>query len=433
MATVSKTETMVKRVLSAVVQLGGKAQLQEIYKKLGLEGVEQNYARRAIYTNLTKDNDDAGKFCRVGKKGEGIYELSPHVYMALNPETQTSTLIMQGDGRKLEMVRDSSIDAIVTDHPWKDNKAHRGGNRAFTDEYEETCFAYTKNDIKSKYRVLKEGRFCVEILPRKNASNGKYLREIEELFEEVGFVFFAECEWVKGELTPTRLANGDIGDVLTTFKSNTGRTVKDSERILFFTKGKCRNLRPYKAKIKKVFKKLSSEDKTVGDVLKKILEPGSYEKIKNEKYTKTSIEDIRYAQFSTDLNDILKKTYLQEEFCMSGAKEILPSRFFHPYISPSERIHQAEKPTSLYEEIINLISKEDELILDSFAGGGGVGEGAMKQGRNAILIELVKENIEKIVQRLNAFSISEFFSRKTMTQPINQTNSTNSTTQLSLF
>ena len=47
------------------------------------------------------------------------------------------------------------------------------------------------------------------------------------------------------------------------------------------------------------------------------------------------------------------------------------------------------------------VTYEGEIILDSFAGSGAVGVAALNKKRSCILIEILKENIEKIRERFN--------------------------------
>ena len=172
--------------------------------------------RARIYDNL------GIKFERIAK---GIYKTI---------EGNEACVVIEGDGRDLSMLWDSSIDCIFTDHPWLDLKSNKGGARAFA-TYD--CFKYTLQDFKEKARVLKDGCFLVEILPAENENNYEYL-------------------------------------------------------------------------------------------------------------------------------------------------------------------HQSELPLSLCEQILEYITYEGEVVLDSFAGSGVVGEAALKNKRNCILIEIMKENIEKIKNRL---------------------------------
>ena len=85
--------------------------------------------------------------------------------------------VINGDGRDLSFLEDGSIDCIITDHPWLDEKANKGGNRNFA-KYD--TFEYTLEDFKEKARVLKDGCFLVEMLPAENATNFDYLYKIKK-------------------------------------------------------------------------------------------------------------------------------------------------------------------------------------------------------------------------------------------------------------
>lgn len=126
-----------------------------------------------------------------------------------------------------------------------------------------------------------------------------------------------------------------------TFVSNTGRKAKNTQDIMIFSKGKARNMR---------------------------------------------IDTKRTEQTG-------KLTY------MSGCKGMLPTMFDVQPVSKKNRIHQSELPVSLCEQILEFLTYEGEVVLDSFAGSGAVGEAALNLKRNCILIEILKDNIEKIKER----------------------------------
>ncbi len=236
-----------------------------------------------------------------------------------------SCLLIEGNGRNLSAIEDQSIDGIITDYPWHDPKANKGGNRNFAN-YE--TFQYTLEDFKEKFRVLKEGSFLIESMPSETATNYEELYRIKQLAKEAGFEYYAKVPWKKG-----------------TFVSNTGRTAKNSEDILFFTKGKARALKP---------------DKQRG-----LDENGN---------------PTRY---------------------MSGAAAMLPTCFDFQAVPRKEVIAQSQKPCGLYQAILNLISLPGEIILDQFAGSGAVGEACLKEGRKCILVEKSKEKVERIAERLD--------------------------------
>lgn len=85
---------------------------------------------------------------------------------------------------------------------------------------------------------------------------------------------------------------------------------------------------------------------------------------------------------------------------MSGSAQMLPVWFDIPRVSSKEAIHKSEKPVGLLEALINHLSLEGEWVLDQFAGSGVAGEAALKQKRNAVLIEACGEFVQKIKDRL---------------------------------
>ncbi len=266
----------------------------------------QETIRARIYENL------GIKFQRINK---GVYRVIT--------SDEEQCILIEGDGRDLSMLRDNSIDCILTDHPWLDMKSNKGGTRAFA-VYD--CFKYTLEDFKEKARVLKQGCFLIEVLPAENENNYEYLYQIKQMAKEAGFLYYSKVTWKKG-----------------TFVSNTGRKAKNSQDIMIFSKGKARNMR--------------------------------YDKKKSDK--------------------IGMSCY------MSGCNGMLPTMFDIQPVPMKEKIHQSELPVELCEKIIEFVTYEGEIILDSFAGSGAVGVAALNKKRSCILIEILRENIEKIKDRFS--------------------------------
>ena len=65
---------------------------------------------------------------------------------------------------------------------------------------------------------------------------------------------------------------------------------------------------------------------------------------------------------------------------MSGAKGMLPTVFDVEPPSKGNRMHQAEKPVKLLEQIMEFITEEKEWVLDQFAGSFSLGEAALETG-----------------------------------------------------
>jgi len=66
------------------------------------------------------------------------------------------------------------------------------------------------------------------------------------------------------------------------------------------------------------------------------------------------------------------------------------------------RLHPNEKPESLLEKLVALVSKPDALVLDMFAGSGTTGVAALRLGRRVILIEKDAGYAALIRQRMEA-------------------------------
>jgi site-specific DNA-methyltransferase (adenine-specific) len=88
---------------------------------------------------------------------------------------------------------------------------------------------------------------------------------------------------------------------------------------------------------------------------------------------------------------------------MSGTNGMLPTAFNVQPPNKTDRIHQAEKPLELIEQLIQYITKEGETVLDQYAGSGVVGEAALNTGRNSILIEYDNEFMQNITVRLSKY------------------------------
>lgn len=261
-----------------------------------------------------------------GLKRNTFLRLSKGVYATTfksDDGTEKECVLIHGDGRDLSFIKDHSIDAIVTDHPYSITSALKGGNRNFA-AYD--LFQYTLKDFQEKYRVLKPGAFLVEFLPEESAENFEYVTKVKQMAMEVGFLYYSKVPWQKGS-----------------FLANTGRKTKNSEDVMFFTKGKARNLRPN-----------AKKDKAEPD----------------------------------------KKHF------MSGANGMLPAVFNFDPPGKKERIHQAEKPASLLESIVKYISMPGEWLLDQFAGSGVLGAACKNTGRRCIMVEKDDTAVKNIVARL---------------------------------
>lgn len=279
---------------------------------------------------------------RVYEKLGVLFErVAKGVYKCINVDDRC--ILIEGDGRDLSMFDNESIDCIITDHPWQDKKSNKGGNRNFT-PYE--CFLYKLKDFEEKFRVLKPGAFLVEIIPEENEKNFEYLYQLKKMALEAGFKYYSKVSWRKGGIP-----------------SNNGRKVSGSEDVLFLTKGKPRVLR-YDAQRSKLY----GEEKYMSGASK--MQP----------------EAFRFEE------DIISD---QEWYTHSQ----LPDEFDITRVSRKEELIKTEKPVKLLEEIITMVTKAGEVVLDTFAGSGSTGVAAINTNRIPILIEKSKEHFDIIVNR----------------------------------
>ena len=192
----------VERFLSSTKT--GVATLKEIYQ------ATFKWPNESVRCSIYRDKKD--RFKRVAK---GVYLLIGQT---------SASLLIHGDSRKLDEIEDNSISAIINDHPWCNEKAHKSGNQKCFADYE--TFNYTQDDFDQKTRVLMDGGYLAEFLPVRSFSNREYLNKVEEMAIKSGLQFYTSIIWRKAP-------EGAI---------NTGRTTKGVEQIVIFTKNKARCL-----------------------------------------------------------------------------------------------------------------------------------------------------------------------------------------------
>jgi ParB/RepB/Spo0J family partition protein len=77
--------------------------------------------------------------------------------------------------------------------------------------------------------------------------------------------------------------------------------------------------------------------------------------------------------------------------CKKGSRGLeRPSLSVFQYSSPSDKLHPNQKPVELLQELIEISSREGEVVLDPFAGSGATGVAALQAGRKVVLCECEK-------------------------------------------
>lgn len=206
-------------------KLGGLAPLKKIYelvltrfKELNLPLPKIDSIRGALIDKTAVDPQG-----RTGRRANGNYlfeRISNGIYKIYDAED--TYCLLNESSRSLEVIENESVSAVICDHPWSEGKNHKSGNQKnFAQDYEEYTFQYTLEDFKQKYRVLVDGGYLVENVPAENAENTEYLMQIRQHARDAGFQFYAIVPWIKHRVP-----------------SNTGRTQKDREYLIFWYKGK---------------------------------------------------------------------------------------------------------------------------------------------------------------------------------------------------
>ena len=300
-----------------------------VVKNIKELNVNDESIRARIYEGVEK-----GIFEKLSR---GIYKVSKTI-----DGIDHNCLLVNGNGRDLSFVEDNSIDGIITDHPYDLTKSLDGGNRKFATY---NRFKYNLKDFKEKFRVLKEGAFLVEFLPEESAENYEYLYAIKQMAQECGFKYYAKVPWKKG-----------------TFVANTGRKAKNTEDVVFFSKGEPRDLKL--------------------DTKKNIATARA-----------NGIYDKKFDSYA--LRDILVKNGLAVSY-MKGTSGMLPTVFDYQPRPKKEKVMEAEKPVELIEEIIGYITKPYEVLLDQFAGSGNFILACLNTNRYGIAIEADNEIFDKL-------------------------------------
>lgn len=326
------TKKSIKTELLSNLEPNQKFTLNDAYQ--AVKSTDKKHSIRArIYEGV-----DKGLFIKVSK---GVYKMVD--------KNDNRVLLVQGDGRDLSMLKDNSIDCIITDHPYSDTKSNKGGNRAFA-EY--NTFNYTEKDFSEKFRVLKNGAFLVEFFAEENSNNFDYIYSCKKLAQKVGFEYYSTVNWKKGK-----------------FVSNTGRKAKNHEQMVFFTKGDARSLKlDAKKNLAEVkAQNIDTKGMTSQDVAEKLTEIGA------------------------------------TVYYMKGTNKMLPTLFDVEKTPKKEQIHQAEKSVELFEQLLEYITLPNELVLDQFTGSANIGKACLNKNRNALLIEADSETYQKAAEALEEF------------------------------
>lgn len=266
--------------------------------------------------------------------------------------SKANSLIIQGDCAKiLPILEKESVSLIVTSPPYADQRKHTYGG-VDPDNYVQ-WFMPIADQL---YRVLKpSGSFILNIKERVvNGERHTYVLELIIEMRKRGWLWTEEYVWHKKNSYPGKWPN----------------RFRDAwERCLHFTKSKRFNMYQEEVMVptgdwkNSRLKNLSEVDKTRDESKVK---SGFGKKIEN----------------------------------WIGREMAYPSNVLHMATECGNRNHSAVFPQALPEWFIKLFTKENDIVLDPFAGSGTSLKVASKLKRNSIGIELLPEYCELIAAEL---------------------------------
>lgn len=259
------------------------------------------------------------------------------------------TKIIEGDSKiVLKELENNSIDLIVTSPPYADRRKQTYGGIK-PEKYVDWFLPISKELL----RVLKPtGTFILNI--KEKAENGErhtYVIELILALRTQGWFWTEEFMWHKRNSYPGKWPN----------------RFRDSwERLLQFNKERKFNMYQDAVKV------------PVGDWAKKRL---------------NNLSDVDKERDNAKNGSGFGKNVSN----WIGRKTVYPTNVLHLATECNNKQHSAAFPSSLPEWFIKLFTKENDWILDPFAGSGTTLEVAKRMQRNSIGIDIVPKYI-KIMQ-----------------------------------
>lgn len=273
------------------------------------------------------------------------------------------TNIFEGDNKKiLKLLDDNSIDLIVTSPPYADRRKQTYGGIK-PEKYVEWFLPISKELL----RVLKPtGTFILNI--KEKAENGErstYVIELILALREQGWFWTEEFIWHKKNSFPGKWPN----------------RFRDSwERLLQFNK--TRDFHMYQDAVKV----------PVGDWADK--------RLNNLSDTDKTRDNARNGSgFGKNVSNWI------------GREMVYPTNVLHLATECNNKNHSAAFPEALPEWFIKLFTKENDWVLDPFAGSGTTLEVASKMRRNSIGIEIVPEYVEMMKSKISQEELMLFESK----------------------
>ncbi|MDR2126879.1 MAG: site-specific DNA-methyltransferase [Prevotellaceae bacterium] len=278
------------------------------------------------------------------------FDGSREEYFKENIEVKTDVRL--GNSKNiLKEYADNCVDLIVTSPPYADRRKQTYGGIS-PKKYVEWFLPISKELL----RVLKpDGTFILNI--KEKAENGErntYVLELILALRKQGWLWTEEFVWHKKNSYPGKWSN----------------RFRDSwERLLQFNKTKHFNMYQDAVKV------------PIGD--------WATGRLRNLSETDKIRDNAKNGSgFGKNISNWI------------GKETVYPTNVLHLSTECSNKNHSAAFPDALPEWFIKLFTKENDTVLDPFAGSGTTLKVAQRMSRNSIGIEIMPEYIELIKSNL---------------------------------
>jgi site-specific DNA-methyltransferase (adenine-specific) len=268
-------------------------------------------------------------------------------------------LYLGNSGDVLKTFGDNSVDLIITSPPYADQRKNTYGGIS-PNEYVD-WFLPISNEL---LRVLKkDGTFILNIKEKVvNCERSTYVMELIIAMRKQGWLWTEEFIWHKKNCFPGKWPN----------------RFRDSwERLLQFNKNKIFNMYQDEVRV------------PIGDWAKA--------RLKNLSETDKTRDNTKNGSgFGKNVSNWV------------GKEMVYPTNVLHLATECSNKKHSAAFPEELPEWFIKLFTKENDVVLDPFAGSGTSLVVSQRLKRNAIGIEIMKDYYKIIKEQITTESLQFF-------------------------
>lgn len=287
-------------------------------------------------------------------------------------------ILKQGDCIELiQELEDNSIDCILTDPPYKYL------NHKLDLDFDENLY------FQQVKRVLKDNGFIVLF------GRGSSFYRWNTILDNLGFVFKEEVIWNKNHNSSPLCSLQRIHEIISIHTKKNG--IINKVRVNYLEQRVNNHFNGIEQIINDI-KRIKSALNNTND-LNELLDYLENDKIVYKKSTQKHC--ITISSGTKEINRVINNFKSIKEGLIE--KSIINIQREH-----YKMIHPTQKPVRLLERLIALVTKENDLILDTFAGSGSTGEACYNTNRQFIGYEIDSEYFNLAKNRLEDLQLRLF-------------------------